>query len=44
MYVEDGEVRAEHSFWVFRLPFLILQYRIRPREEDRRAVTRAVQT
>ena len=33
VYVEDGEdgVRAEHSFWVFGLPFLILHYRIHRR-------------
>lgn len=23
-----SELRAEHSFWVFGLPFLVLQYRI----------------
>jgi hypothetical protein len=27
----DGdELRAEHAFWVFGLPFLVLRYRIRP--------------
>jgi hypothetical protein len=25
---DDGEVRAEHAFWVFGLPFLVLHYRI----------------
>ena len=25
---EDGEVRAEHAFSVFGLPFLVLHYRI----------------
>ncbi len=25
---EQGEVRAEHAFWVFGLPFLVLRYRI----------------
>ena len=24
VYVEAGEVRAEHSFWVFALPFLVV--------------------
>jgi hypothetical protein len=24
----DGELRAEHAFWVFGLPFLVLHYRI----------------
>ena len=31
VYVEDDEVRADHSFWVFGLPFLVLHYRIRPK-------------
>jgi hypothetical protein len=26
VYVEDGELRAEHAFWVFGLPFLVLHY------------------
>jgi hypothetical protein len=26
--VEGGELRAEHAFWVFGLPFLVLHYRI----------------
>jgi hypothetical protein len=31
VYVEaaSGELRAEHAFWVFGLPFLVLHYRIR---------------
>ena len=29
VYVQAGEVRAEHAFWVFGLPFLVLHYRIR---------------
>jgi hypothetical protein len=29
VYTEAGELRAEHAFWVFGLPFLILHYRIR---------------
>jgi hypothetical protein len=27
--VHDGELRAEHRFWVFGFPFLVLHYRIR---------------
>ena len=32
VYVEDGEVRAEHAFWVFGFPFLVLHYRIHRKE------------
>ena len=28
VYVAAGELRAEHAFWVFGLPFLVLHYRI----------------
>lgn len=28
---DTGELRAEHAFWVFGLPFLVLRYRIHPR-------------
>jgi hypothetical protein len=28
VYVEDGELRAEHAFWVFGFPFLVLHYRL----------------
>ncbi|MBW8483114.1 hypothetical protein [Actinomadura parmotrematis] len=28
VYVRDGELRAEHAFWVFGLPFLVLHYRM----------------
>ena len=28
VHVVDGELRAEHAFWVFGLPFLVLRYRI----------------
>jgi hypothetical protein len=28
VYVADGELRAEHAFWVFGLPFLVLHYRM----------------
>ncbi|HEX2118298.1 MAG TPA: hypothetical protein VHF91_03875, partial [Acidimicrobiales bacterium] len=33
VYAEDGEVCAEHSFWVFGLPFLTLHYRISRKAE-----------
>ena len=29
VYVRDGELRAEHAFSVFGLPFLVLHYRMR---------------
>jgi hypothetical protein len=29
VHVADGELRAEHAFWVFGFPFLVLHYRIR---------------
>ncbi|GAA4724203.1 hypothetical protein [Phytohabitans rumicis] len=29
VYVAGGELRAEHAFWVFGLPFLVLDYTIR---------------
>ena len=28
VYVADGALRAEHSFWVFGFPFLVLHYRM----------------
>jgi hypothetical protein len=28
VYVEAGQLRAEHAFWVFGLPFLVLHYRM----------------
>jgi hypothetical protein len=28
VYVEDGELRAEHAFWVFGFPFMVLHYRM----------------
>jgi hypothetical protein len=28
VHLHDGELRAEHAFWVFGLPFLVLHYRI----------------
>jgi hypothetical protein len=32
VYVADGELRAEHAFWVFGLPFLVLHYRMHRKE------------
>jgi hypothetical protein len=29
VHVEDDELRAEHAFWVFGFPFLVLHYRLR---------------
>ncbi len=37
VYVDDGELRAEHAFSVFGLPFLVLHYRIH--RKDRPAVS-----
>jgi hypothetical protein len=31
VYVDDGELRAEHAFSVFGRPFLVLHYRIHPK-------------
>ena len=28
VFVADGQLRAQHRFWVFGLPFLVLHYRI----------------
>lgn len=35
VYVDDGELRAEHAFWVFGLPFLVLRYHIRRKQPGR---------
>ena len=40
VYVSDGELRAEHAFAVFGLPFLVLHYRIR-RKAPRRPASSA---
>jgi hypothetical protein len=29
--VTDADLSADHAFWVFGLPFLVLRYRIRSR-------------
>ena len=31
VYVEGGQLRAEHAFWGFGLPFLALHYRMSPK-------------
>jgi hypothetical protein len=31
VFVRDGALGAEHRFWVFGFPFLVLHYRIRPK-------------
>jgi len=28
VYVDNGALRAEHTFWIFGFPFLTLHYRI----------------
>lgn len=33
VYVESGSLRAEHAFWVFGFPFLVLHYRIHRKHE-----------
>jgi hypothetical protein len=37
VHVDQGDLRAEHAFWVFGLQFLILHYRIRPKDKDTHA-------
>ena len=32
VFIEGDELRAEHRFWVFGFPFLVLHYRIRAKE------------
>jgi hypothetical protein len=34
VYVRDGQLRAEHAFWVFGLPFLVLRYTMAPKATD----------
>jgi hypothetical protein len=33
VYVEAGQLRAEHAFWVFGFPFLVLHYRMHRKQE-----------
>ena len=40
VYVEDGQLRAEHAFSVFGLPFLVLRYRIDRKPDDHPAAGR----
>jgi hypothetical protein len=37
VYADGDELRAEHAFWVFGLPFLVLHYRMhrKPTEPPR---------
>ena len=44
VYVEDGHLRAEHAFWVFDLPFLVLRYRIDPKPGERPGARHATPT
>ena len=37
VYVSDGRLRAEHAFWVFGFPFLVLHYDIRRKLRSREA-------
>jgi hypothetical protein len=32
VYLADGGLRADHAFWIFGFPFLVLEYRIRPKD------------
>jgi hypothetical protein len=32
VFERDGDLRAEHAFWLFGFPFLVLHYRMRRRE------------
>jgi hypothetical protein len=34
VFVEDGDLRAEHAFWVFGFSFLVLHYRIARKPSD----------
>jgi hypothetical protein len=35
VYVQDGQLQADHAFWVFGLPFLVLHYQIHRKPDDR---------
>jgi hypothetical protein len=28
VYLDDGELRAEHAFWIFGFPFMVLHYQM----------------
>jgi hypothetical protein len=34
VYLADGQLQAEHAFWVFGLPFLVLHYRMHRKPTD----------
>jgi hypothetical protein len=34
VYLNDGHLQAEHAFWVFGLPFLVLHYRMHRKPTD----------
>jgi hypothetical protein len=34
VYVQDGELRAEHAFFIFGMPFLVLHYRMHRKAAD----------
>jgi len=38
VYVQDGQLRARHAFWIFGFPFLVLHYRMQRKEEPARTV------
>jgi hypothetical protein len=38
VYVEDDELRAEHAFWVFGFPFMVLHYRMHRKNRTRNPV------
>jgi hypothetical protein len=40
VYVQDGDLRAEHAFWVFGLPFLVLHYRMHRKPSPGQATRR----
>ena len=37
VYVAEGQLRAEHAFWVFGFPFLVLHYRMHRKSVARSA-------
>ena len=38
VYLDDGELRAEHAFWVFGFPFMVLHYRMHRKNRTRNPV------
>jgi hypothetical protein len=39
VYVENGELRAKHAFWVFGFPFMVLHYRMHRKNRADNQVT-----